>query len=92
MSAPCLDIPSVKLVVNYDPPVTFEENPQPDYDTYLHRIGRTGRFGKGGIAVNLVDSARAEGYVRKFEEYFNRPIETVAYDDFDRLDEIEEEG
>ncbi|CAD5209248.1 unnamed protein product [Bursaphelenchus okinawaensis] len=87
-----LDIPSVKLVVNYDPPVTFEENPQPDYDTYLHRIGRTGRFGKGGIAVNLVDSVRAEGYVRKFEEYFNRPIELIAFDDFDRLDEIEEES
>jgi superfamily II DNA/RNA helicase len=35
-----LDIPQVSLVINYDPPVTYEEHPQPDYDTYLHRIGR----------------------------------------------------
>jgi ATP-dependent RNA helicase DDX19/DBP5 len=35
-----LDIPQVSLVINYDPPVTYEERPQPDYDTYLHRMGR----------------------------------------------------
>lgn len=33
-------MPQVSLIVNYDPPVTFSESPQPDYDTYLHRIGR----------------------------------------------------
>lgn len=37
----------MSLVVNYDMPVTtaFE----PDYETYLHRIGRCGRFGKIGM-------------------------------------------
>lgn len=35
-----LDIPQVSLVINYDPPVTYEEMPQPDFDTYLHRMGR----------------------------------------------------
>lgn len=43
----------VTLVVNYDPPVERETN-QPDYETYLHRIGRSGRFGRKGAAFNLV--------------------------------------
>ncbi|KAI6173311.1 RNA helicase [Aphelenchoides besseyi] len=86
-----LDIPHVKLVVNYDPCVTFEPIPKPDYDTYLHRIGRTGRFGKRGIAVNLVDSPKTIEYVRAFEEHFGRKIEVLEYDDYERLEELDKQ-
>uniref|UniRef100_A0A914EAX5 RNA helicase n=2 Tax=Acrobeloides nanus TaxID=290746 RepID=A0A914EAX5_9BILA len=86
-----LDIPQVALIVNYDPPVTFEEHPQPDYDTYLHRIGRTGRFGKPGIAVNLADSDITMSFVKSFETYFGRPIEPLDDRDMDQLDKIEKE-
>lgn len=41
-----LDIPNVDLVVNYDEPN--------NHDTYIHRIGRTGRAGKGGFARTFV--------------------------------------
>ncbi len=41
-----IDINSLTHVINYDPPQ--------DPDSYLHRIGRTGRAGKTGIAVTLV--------------------------------------
>jgi superfamily II DNA/RNA helicase len=41
-----LDIPNVDLVVNYDQPN--------DHDTYIHRIGRTGRAGKGGHARTFI--------------------------------------
>lgn len=41
-----LDIPDVTHVINYDVPQT--------YDTYVHRIGRTGRAGKKGIALTFV--------------------------------------
>lgn len=41
-----LDIPNVHLVVNYDLPQTHE--------TYIHRIGRTGRAGQGGMARTFV--------------------------------------
>jgi ATP-dependent RNA helicase len=41
-----MDVSSVSLVVNYDVPREPE--------AYLHRIGRSGRFGRKGIAVNLV--------------------------------------
>ena len=42
-----LDIENVTHVINYDAPES--------YDDYIHRIGRTGRAGKKGIALTFVD-------------------------------------
>merc|ERR1719247_2871017 len=47
-----IDVPAVSLVVNYELPLRY--NHSADCATYIHRIGRTGRFGLRGIAVNLV--------------------------------------
>jgi len=44
-----LDITDVSLVINYDMPVTTTF--KPDYETYLHRIGRCGRFGQLGMYI-----------------------------------------
>jgi len=41
-----LDVDSVDLVINYDLPDSVE--------TYIHRIGRTGRAGKTGTAISLI--------------------------------------
>ena len=46
-----MDFEQVTIVVNYDLPV--DANGKADCETYLHRIGRTGRFGKHGLAINL---------------------------------------
>lgn len=46
-----IDVPQVTMVVNYDLPI--KQNAAIDQETYLHRIGRTGRFGANGIAINL---------------------------------------
>jgi superfamily II DNA/RNA helicase len=43
----------VTLVINYDVPVE-KDHRTPAYETYLHRIGRSGRFGRKGAAFNLV--------------------------------------
>merc|ERR1712228_467678 len=48
-----IDVPAVTLVVNYELPMSWRDS-GPEYETYLHRIGRTGRFGLRGVAVNLV--------------------------------------
>lgn len=52
-----VDVPAVSLVVNYDMP-TLGSSIQADPDTYLHRIGRTGRFGRRGVAINLIQVMR----------------------------------
>jgi len=41
-----IDIPAVNVVINFDFPKNAE--------TYLHRIGRSGRFGHLGLAINLL--------------------------------------
>lgn len=41
-----IDIPTVNVVINFDFPKYAE--------TYLHRIGRSGRYGHLGIAINLI--------------------------------------
>ncbi|KAJ3335561.1 ribosomal RNA processing protein [Gonapodya sp. JEL0774] len=51
-----LDIPSVDLVVNYDVPGTGKD--------YVHRVGRTARAGKGGVAVTFVTQYDIEWYQR----------------------------
>ena len=64
-----LDVDDITHVINFDPP----EEP----DAYTHRVGRTGRAGKGGIGITLVlpeqqadvsRVARLQGHVEKFEE------------------------
>lgn len=47
-----LDIPNVSHVINYETPQS--------YDDYVHRIGRTGRGGKTGIALTFVPEKQAE--------------------------------
>jgi len=42
-----LDIPNVSHVINYDLPESC--------DTYIHRIGRTGRLDKKGVALTFID-------------------------------------
>lgn len=48
--------PQVTLVVNFDMPVERDMR-TPNYETYLHRIGRSGRFGRKGAAFNLITGA-----------------------------------
>ena len=45
-----LDVQHVTHVINYDLP--------PDVDTYVHRIGRTGRAGKKGLATAFFETGR----------------------------------
>jgi len=47
---------------------------QPDYDTYLHRIGRTGRFGKRGLAINMIDGTRSRAMLQQIESYFGQSL------------------
>lgn len=75
------------LVVNFDLPT--DQKGKADCETYLHRIGRTGRFGKSGIAINLVDSPQSMKVCQEIEKHFNKKIHLL---DAENADEIEQIG
>lgn len=82
-----IDVEQVTIVVNFDLPVDL--NGKADCDTYLHRIGRTGRFGKNGIAINLVDSQESMVICQAIEKHFNRKIKYLNADDSDEIEKIQ---
>lgn len=48
-----MDIPQVNLILNFDLPVY---DGKPNVETYIHRIGRSGRFGRAGFVVDFLSS------------------------------------
>ena len=66
----------VKLVINFDMPVKKlkDGSLDVDYETYLHRIGRTGRFGTKGIGVNLCCGKRDMEILKSIERYYKTKI------------------
>ncbi|XP_059646782.1 DEAD-box ATP-dependent RNA helicase 38 [Cornus florida] len=71
------DQAEVNLVVNYDLPVKYETPSEPDYEVYLHRIGRAGRFGRKGAVFNLLCFDRDVMLMEKIEKHFNTHVEEV---------------
>lgn len=63
-----IDVQQVSLVINYDLP-TNKEN-------YIHRIGRGGRFGRKGIAINFVTN-KDVGAMRELERFYSTQIEEL---------------
>ncbi|MBE0362839.1 ATP-dependent RNA helicase SrmB [Pseudoalteromonas ulvae UL12] len=60
-----IDVDDISHVINYDMPRTA--------DVYVHRIGRTGRAGKKGIAISLVE-AHDVGILKKIERYTEQKL------------------
>jgi len=63
-----IDVSQVSLVINYDLPN--------DRELYLHRIGRSGRFGRKGVAINFVknDDIRI---LRDIEQFYSTQIDEM---------------
>ena len=81
-----IDIDQVTIVVNYDLPMDHMN--KPDFETYLHRIGRTGRFGKNGLAINFVDGRKTLAMCEQISTHFGRPINRLEVDDLDELEKF----
>jgi ATP-dependent RNA helicase DDX19/DBP5 len=82
-----IDVDQVTVVINYDLPLN-NETKEIDFETYLHRIGRTGRFGKSGLAFNFVDSARTYQMILLLENRFGKKIEKLDARDADQIEKI----
>merc|ERR1712076_204725 len=73
-----IDIERVNIVINYDMPE--------DGDTYLHRVGRAGRFGTKGLAISFVATDEDLDVLKKVQERFEvnigdmpNQIDTTSY-------------
>eukprot|EP01064_Diplonema_japonicum_P030701 TRINITY_DN5291_c0_g1_i1.p2 TRINITY_DN5291_c0_g1~~TRINITY_DN5291_c0_g1_i1.p2 ORF type:complete len:418 (+),score=136.65 TRINITY_DN5291_c0_g1_i1:92-1345(+) len=66
-----IDVQQVSIVVNYDLP----SRPEP----YLHRIGRCGRYGRKGVAINFV-SPQATPTFRTIRDHYKAPIQELPLD------------
>ncbi|XP_061349213.1 eukaryotic initiation factor 4A-3-like [Gastrolobium bilobum] len=71
-----LDVQQVSLVINYDLPNNRE--------LYIHRIGRSGRFGRKGVAINFVKSDDMK-ILRDIEQYYSTQIDEMQMNDADLL-------
>jgi len=81
-----IDIEQVTIVVNFDLPV--DVNGAADCETYLHRIGRTGRFGKHGLAINLVDGPKSMAVMKEIERHFGKDIIKLDAEDVDEIEKL----
>merc|ERR1719311_1588942 len=73
-----IDIERVNIVINYDMPT--------ESDSYLHRVGRAGRFGTKGLAISFVSGEEDKEVLKKVQERFEvnisdmpATIDTTAY-------------
>jgi len=60
-----IDVPSISHVINYGLPMKAED--------YVHRIGRTGRAGRNGLAVTLAERMDA-GMIRRIQQFTTQDI------------------
>ena len=60
-----IDVQQVSLVINYDLPRNVE--------SYIHRIGRSGRYGRRGLALNFI-SNYDKRLINELERFYNTHI------------------
>jgi len=71
-----IDVQQVSLVINFDLPQNMEN--------YLHRIGRSGRFGRKGVAINFVTNSDVRT-MKDIEKYYHTQIEEMPMDIADMI-------
>ena len=76
-----VDFRLVNLVINLDPPCSYGPGGRvPDPLTYLHRIGRTGRYGRKGIAVNVVSNEESQRAFVEIQRFFGKKFKLIKMD------------
>mmetsp|Transcript_78318 Transcript_78318/g.95851 ORF Transcript_78318/g.95851 Transcript_78318/m.95851 type:complete len:392 (-) Transcript_78318:140-1315(-) len=63
-----IDVQQVSLVINYDLPMNREN--------YIHRIGRSGRYGRKGVAINFVTDDD-EQKLKEIEQFYNTKVDEL---------------
>jgi ATP-dependent RNA helicase DDX19/DBP5 len=59
-----------------------------DPETYLHRIGRTGRFGRVGVALTFVHDKSSWQQLHDIANYFKTDLHPIDTSDWDAVEEM----
>lgn len=73
-----LDVPQLNLAVNYDMPRKMTGGA--DVETYVHRIGRTGRFNRAGVSVTFITGERDRADLATIQRAVSSPIKYINLD------------
>ena len=97
-----IDVQTVSLVVNYvsiagrhnvTSLTTTQDLPddgrgRADPQTYLHRIGRTGRFGRVGVSISLISGPQSYHLIKDISDYFGVDMIKLPHDDWDTVEDL----
>ncbi|KAK3945988.1 P-loop containing nucleoside triphosphate hydrolase protein [Diplogelasinospora grovesii] len=78
-----IDVSSVSMVINYDIPMKGMGDKEPDAETYLHRIGRTGRFGRVGVSISFVYDRKSFSALSEIANVYDIDLIQLSPDDWD---------
>lgn len=81
-----IDVQSVTMVINFDVP-TLANGRDADPETYLHRIGRTGRFGRVGVALTLIHDRPSWEQLKSIVDYYKTDIQPLPLNDWDVVED-----
>jgi ATP-dependent RNA helicase DDX19/DBP5 len=82
-----IDVSSVSMVINYDIPMKGRGDTEPDTETYLHRIGRTGRFGRVGVSISFVYDKKSFDALNSIAQHYGIDLVKLDTEDWDEAEE-----
>ena len=71
-----IDVQQVSLVINFDLP--------PQRESYIHRIGRSGRFGRKGVSINFIRTQDVQP-MKEIEKFYNTQVEPMPQNIADHI-------
>eukprot|EP01091_Cochliopodium_minus_P020472 TRINITY_DN896_c0_g2_i1.p2 TRINITY_DN896_c0_g2~~TRINITY_DN896_c0_g2_i1.p2 ORF type:complete len:511 (-),score=194.52 TRINITY_DN896_c0_g2_i1:13-1545(-) len=91
-----IDIEGVTVVINYDLPISNDRmkdnnSKVEDLETYYHRIGRTGRYGYSGIAVNLLGDRDDFRIMKSIEIKLGKEVKVNTLEESELSERLEED-
>ncbi|KAI0386836.1 DEAD-domain-containing protein [Hypomontagnella monticulosa] len=81
-----IDVSSVSMVINYDIPMKGMGDATHDTETYLHRIGRTGRFGRVGVSITFISDKKSFDALKAIAADLDIDLVALKPDDWDETE------
>lgn len=81
------------MIINFDIPVLYNADRSaeklPDFETYLHRVGRAGRFGVKGICVTVAKTKQDIELLSQIQAYYKHEIKPIHPWNSDHLENLD---